>query len=278
VTQTFLAALGCAARVRLTRARFGVAGEEFTTSGLAVEEAGWYEAMPHRRPAEVSLPPLRRGETLRVREAVLREGETAPPPPLSEAELIGAMEAAGVGTDASIAGHIKAIEARRYVQLVGRGERGGDGGGGDGGDGGCGRGGGRGQGKGGVGRRGAGAGAGAGVGGPRAFEPTPLGRALVEGCAAIDPELVAPLVRSHVEAQLRRVASGEASRADVLRHCLGEFRRKFAFFTQSARARRPFAPPPPCPTRARDTPSPGEITRDYWRRSPEIDTWHALAR
>ena len=198
MTQTFLAALGCAARVRLTRARFGVAGEEFTSSGLAVEEAGWYEAMPHRRPAEVSLPPLRSGEALRVRVAVLREGETAPPPPLSEAELIGAMEAAGVGTDASIAGHIKAIEARRYVQLVGRGERGGDGGGGDGGDGGCGGGGGRGQGKGGAARRGAGGGAGGG--GPRAFEPTPLGRALVEGCAAIDPELVAPLAASRSEA------------------------------------------------------------------------------
>ncbi len=49
----------------------------------------------------------------------LLEGTTAPPGPISESELISAMETHGIGTDASIASHIGTIEARKYVRLVG---------------------------------------------------------------------------------------------------------------------------------------------------------------
>uniref|UniRef100_A0A7S4BQU2 DNA topoisomerase n=1 Tax=Chrysotila carterae TaxID=13221 RepID=A0A7S4BQU2_CHRCT len=65
---------------------------------------------------------------------------------------------------------------------------------------------------------------------PRAFEPTPLGLALVQGYRRIDAELVAPAVRTHVERQLALVASGAAARAHVVAHCLDEFKRKFRYF------------------------------------------------
>ena len=64
----------------------------------------------------------------------------------------------------------------------------------------------------------------------RSFEPTALGLALLQGIRRIDPELVQPTVRSHVEAQLNLIASGRAKRAEVVGHCLGEFEAKFAFF------------------------------------------------
>ena len=44
-----------------------------------------------------------------------RIGLTEPPMPLSEAELITAMEAHGIGTDASIPSHIGTLESRRHL-------------------------------------------------------------------------------------------------------------------------------------------------------------------
>ena len=144
-------------------------------------DAGWLEVLPHRAPAEVALPALAVGEKLAIAKCELVEGATAAPEPISEAELIGAMEAHGIGTDASIPQHIGNIEARRYAKM-------------------------------GPGRR---------------LSPTPLGLALIQGYRRIDPELVLPTVRSHVERQLELVAKGEARRAAVVAHCLGEFRLKF---------------------------------------------------
>jgi hypothetical protein len=128
------------------------------------------------------------------------QATTAPPPPLSESELIRLMEQHRIGTDASISAHIGTLEARKYVRVV-------------------------------EGRR---------------FEPSRLGLALVEGLRRIDPELVEPTVRAHVEAQryavlccamlwgvllgtsssdsfirqaqLDRIAKGELPRAAVVRH------------------------------------------------------------
>lgn len=43
--------------------------------------------------------------------------KTASPSKLAESELISCMESKGIGTDASIAQHIKNIESRGYVEL-----------------------------------------------------------------------------------------------------------------------------------------------------------------
>ena len=61
---------------------------------------------------------MREGERLPIASLRVEAGMTEPPPPLSESDLIGEMESHGIGTDASIATHIKNVEARRYVRLL----------------------------------------------------------------------------------------------------------------------------------------------------------------
>ena len=171
-----------------------------------------YAALPHRAPRSQPLPRVREGQRLAITSLRVEAGTTEPPPPLSESDLISEMESNGIGTDASIATHIKNVEARKYVRLL-------------------------------AGRR---------------LEPTALGLALVQGCPQppapspqtfasqapsphpsprsgyrrVDAELVLPTVRSHVEQQLNRVASGAASRAAVVAHCLAEFERKYAYLVR----------------------------------------------
>jgi DNA topoisomerase IA len=43
------------------------------------------------------------------------ERRTAPPPYLKEHELISLMDKYGIGTDASMAGHVDTIRQRKYV-------------------------------------------------------------------------------------------------------------------------------------------------------------------
>src|SRR3546814_11104672 len=50
----------------------------------------------------------------------MHEGETTPPPPLTEAELIRKMDDNGIGTDATIATHIQTIQVDRKSVVSGK--------------------------------------------------------------------------------------------------------------------------------------------------------------
>ena len=204
-----------------------------------------YAALPHLAPRPQPLPRVRAGERLPIASLRVEAGMTEPPPPLSESDLIGEMESHGIGTDASIATHIKNVEARRYVRLL-------------------------------AGRRLEPTALGlALVQGrppqpqteppdpdydasppnpaldrapcppPRASSPAlrprppnssvPASPRLTpphSGYRRVDAELVLPTVRSHVEQQLNSVASGAVSRAVVVAHCLAEFERKYAYLVR----------------------------------------------
>ncbi|KAL1503141.1 hypothetical protein AB1Y20_011203 [Prymnesium parvum] len=68
----------------------------------------------------------------------------------------------------------------------------------------------------------------------RRLQPTALGLALIQGYRHIDPELILPTVRSHVERCIALIARGEMSRAAVVRHLLDEMLLKFRFFVRHA--------------------------------------------
>jgi len=74
-------------------------------SGLMVTERNWL--LVYRWASwggNSNLPAFVEGQQFQPNELTLRQGATAPPPRLSERDLIAAMERHGIGTDATVAG------------------------------------------------------------------------------------------------------------------------------------------------------------------------------
>jgi DNA topoisomerase-1 len=95
-------------------------GVEFSASGQRVLRRGFLEVFPYQHVAEDPLPRLSIGERLRVLEVKLREGKTSPPPRMTESELLGVMEAHGIGTDATRATFPSLIMSRGYAVKTGK--------------------------------------------------------------------------------------------------------------------------------------------------------------
>lgn len=77
-----------------------IEGEKFAATGSVIKEAGFLavskaEDEEKAEEAEENLPPLKTGDTLPVKKAVLTEGKTKPPARFTEATLLSAMEHPG---------------------------------------------------------------------------------------------------------------------------------------------------------------------------------------
>lgn len=81
-----------------------IEGEKFAATGSVIKEAGFLavskaedeeEVEEEAEEAEENLPPLKTGDTLPVKKAVLTEGKTKPPARFTEATLLSAMEHPG---------------------------------------------------------------------------------------------------------------------------------------------------------------------------------------
>ncbi|KAA0168790.1 hypothetical protein FNF28_02337 [Cafeteria roenbergensis] len=107
--------------LRTVRVRAG--SESFRGSGLVVTDRGYLDVYPWERWSSRSLPDLGPpGTTLGSERAKVgvSGGETTAPELLTESDLIATMDKEGIGTDATIAEHIKTIVARSYaVQTAG---------------------------------------------------------------------------------------------------------------------------------------------------------------
>lgn len=67
----------------------------------------------------------------------------------------------------------------------------------------------------------------------RRLKPTPLGLALCRGLRRVDPDLVRPAVRAHVESLCDKIAHGQAERSDVVEHAVDNFSDKFRYFVHN---------------------------------------------
>ncbi len=194
VTKRFLACCSVDAQGAETSVQIRVGEAEFFSArGLIIEHKGYLDVMhPLEKWSERDMPPalLNVGATLPWESFLLRESQTQPPPLLSEADLIALMDLYGIGTDATIAEHIRKVQERNYVaKLEGSGGR---------------------------------------------FSPTEIGIALVVSHEKCHLHLARPHMRAKQEEGLKKVSSGQAEAANVLREALAEYSAKFAQLRNNA--------------------------------------------
>lgn len=96
--------------------------EHFTAQGEVVRFDGFlrvYSESSDEAPAEMSegmLPPLKKGDTLGVKEMTAAERYTQHPPRYTEATLVKKMEELGIGRPSTYAPTISTIQQREYVE------------------------------------------------------------------------------------------------------------------------------------------------------------------
>ncbi|CAI5721922.1 hypothetical protein KXD40_004577 [Peronospora effusa] len=114
----FLACCSRDAKGSQTSVVMRIMGERFTASGLMVEERNYLDIYKYEKWNASAIPVYQQGDMFRPSTIVMLTGETNPPPLLSEADLIAKMDSNGIGTDATIAEHIKTILKREYAIKV----------------------------------------------------------------------------------------------------------------------------------------------------------------
>lgn len=92
--------------------------EKFCAKGMVITEYNYLEVYIYEKWIETSLPDLKINQFFTPTELLLKEGRTTAPNLLSEAELIATMDRNGIGTDATIAEHIKTIQERGYAEKI----------------------------------------------------------------------------------------------------------------------------------------------------------------
>lgn len=238
ITRRFLACCSDDAKGKATDVEIEYGDEMFHTRGLIVLERNFLDVYPYDKwTSSAVLPNFTLGERFEPTEAMMTDGKTSAPGYLTEPELIALMDANGIGTDATMAEHIAKIKTRSYVytqpKTAGRGGGGNDGSdsdeapaagrGGRGGRGGRSNRGGRGGGG-----RGGGGGGAAG-GGVEEFIPSTLGVALVAGYdrMGFETSLSKPFLRKEMELRMKAICEGRATRAEVMRESLRQYRDVF---------------------------------------------------
>ncbi|MCQ2817944.1 MAG: DNA topoisomerase, partial [archaeon] len=116
ISRHFLGSVSPDATGTATTAELECAEEEFKATGLVINDPGYLEIYTYDKWSDNYLPEFVEGEVFQnPKEIKLSEGRTSPPNFLTESELIALMDKNGIGTDATIAEHIKTVQERKYV-------------------------------------------------------------------------------------------------------------------------------------------------------------------
>ncbi len=98
---------------------FKANGSEWIAEGKQLLFDGFYRILGDS-PKETPLPDLQEGETLTPVKIILEERETEPPRRYTEATLVRALEAKGIGRPSTYAPTIATLKERKYVETRGR--------------------------------------------------------------------------------------------------------------------------------------------------------------
>ncbi|KAG2418694.1 DNA topoisomerase III [Aspergillus terreus] len=195
VVRRFLACCSEDAKGQSTEVEIEYGDEMFHAKGLIVLERNYLDVYVYDKwESSQKLPPFQMGETFEPTEAKIFDGKTTPPNYLTEPELIGLMDANGIGTDATMAEHIAKVKTRQYVAVHSRGS---------------------------------------GRNAVKELIPTRLGIALVEGYDNVvaglsdSISLSKPFLRKEMEARMREICAGSKTRQQVVHESLEKYREVF---------------------------------------------------
>ncbi|KAF9412994.1 DNA topoisomerase [Podila epigama] len=115
VVRRFLACCADDAKGDQTNIEAQIKEETFSTTGLVIKERNYLDVYPYDKWTGNVLPEFVVGEEFTPTELTMKAGATTAPKLLTESQLIAIMDKNGIGTDATIAEHIKTITDRNYV-------------------------------------------------------------------------------------------------------------------------------------------------------------------
>ena len=192
VTRRFLACCSEDAKGEATDIEIEWGNEFFHTHGLIVLARNYLDVYVYDIwESSQQIPAFTLREVFEPTKAIMTEGKTTSPGYLTEPELIGLMDANGIGTDATMAEHISKIKERDYVAT-----------------------------------RPSGSG---GWNAVQEFIPTKLGVALIEGYDNIGLEVSVskPFLRKEMELKMKAICEGRKSRTEVVQESLEQYREVF---------------------------------------------------
>ncbi|KAJ5735102.1 DNA topoisomerase 3 [Penicillium malachiteum] len=195
VARRFLACCSEDAKGQGTEIEIKYGDEFFHANGLIVLERNYLDVYVYDKwESSQQLPNFEKDETFQPTEANIFEGKTTAPNYLTEPELIGLMDANGIGTDATMAEHIAKVKDREYVVPNKRGT---------------------------------------GRTAVEELIPTRLGIALVEGYDNVvaglpnSISLSKPFLRKEMELRMLEICAGTKTRQDVVQQSLDMYREVF---------------------------------------------------
>ena len=94
--------------------------ETFTARGLMITQRNYLDVYRYDRWYGNVIPVFTQGQLLTNVRLSLTDGQTNPPPLLTESDLIALMDRHGIGTDATIAQHVETIQKRHYTVVKDR--------------------------------------------------------------------------------------------------------------------------------------------------------------
>ncbi|KAI3635292.1 hypothetical protein MIR68_006858 [Amoeboaphelidium protococcarum] len=120
IVRRFLACCSEDAIGQNTKVRVRMAEQEFEASGLIIKERNYLDVYRYDKWNSVDIPDFEQNEVIEPESCEMHQGQTTPPQLMSEAELIAVMDKNGIGTDATIAEHIKKVQEREYIYKDGQ--------------------------------------------------------------------------------------------------------------------------------------------------------------
>jgi DNA topoisomerase-1 len=117
VARRFMAVFGEPAIRQSVKTTISVNGNKFQLDGSRTLKEGWLRFYkPYARLEDKLLPPMEKGQKVKVKKVILVDNFTKPPPRYNPSSLLRRMEKEEIGTKATRAGIIQTLHSRKYVR------------------------------------------------------------------------------------------------------------------------------------------------------------------